>query len=159
MAAEMEKEAKRSPVLIFAIGDETHGLRLQAVREIYRAEDLQRVPRAPRIIRGLTDVRGRMVTAIDLPAVLAGPEAPPGSPGHLLIVSEPRDHVALWVPTEIDLWSVDLDELRPRPDREGEPEVFEGFLTAEGNIVNLLSAEKLFHHCEREVLRRYRMAS
>jgi chemotaxis signal transduction protein len=155
----MENEPHRSPVLVFAISGENHGVRLQAIREIHDAEEIHRIPLAPPIIRGLTDVRGRMVTAIDLPAMLVGRESAWESPGQLLIVSEPRDHLALWVSDEIDLWTLDLKELRQRPAGEGEPEVFEGFVSAQSSIVNLISIEKLFHHCEREVLRRYRMAS
>ena len=155
----MENEPHRSPILVFALGDETHGIRLEAIREIHHAEEVQRIPLAPSIIRGLTDVRGRMVTAIDLPAMLAGSELPPETRGHLLIVSEPQDHLALWVSNEIDLWNLELHELRPRPAGEGEPEVFEGFVSAQRSMVNLISIEKLFHHCEREVLRRYRMTS
>ena len=75
-----------------------------------------------------------------------------------MILAEPRDHFGLWLPSDIDLRSLALSALEPRPGTEGEPEIFDGFVASEDSIVNLLSTEKLFLHCEQEVLRRYRVA-
>jgi chemotaxis signal transduction protein len=168
-----EGEPTLDALLVFSTPLARHGVRLAAIREIRRPGVVRSVPLAPPAIRGLADVRGRMVTAADLAALLKAPpgDGPgtaevdaPGEPaisppaGHLMILSEPRDHFALWLPWEIDLRSVDLSGLRPRPAAEGEPEIFEGFASPDGRVLNVLSAEKIFLHCEQEVLRRYRLA-
>lgn len=153
----MERPETLCPVLVFALGSETYGVRLDAVREIAPAGDLQRVPRAPGLIRGLVDLRGRMVTALDL-AVLTGGSAE-GPDGFLLILAEPRDHLAFWSPAAIDLRSFDLAGLRARPGAEHDPDVFEGYVAGEAGVVNLLSTEKILLRCEQEVLKRYRVAS
>ena len=145
-------------VLLFDIGRETYGVRLGAVREIYDADHVQHVPRAPDLIRGVTDVRGRMVTVIDLPALVAA--ATPEEPrSRLLILTEPLDHIALWSPSDIDLLSVDLEGLEQRPGQESDLDVFEGYVSSSRAIINLLSTEKILLLCEQEVLKRYRVAS
>jgi len=153
-----EREPTLHPLLVFAVRGIRHGVRLGAIREIQRPGYLRSVPLAPPAIRGVADVRGRMVTAADLAALLGEP-ATPGPEGHLMILTEPRDHFALWVPWEIDLRSVDLSGMRARPADEGEPEIFEGFVAPGETLLNVLSVEKIFLHCEQEVLRRYRVAS
>lgn len=155
-----EGEPTLDALLVFSTPVARHGVRLAAIREIQRPGAVRSVPLAPPAIRGLADVRGRMVTAADLAALLGvhGGAATPSPAGHLMILAEPRDHFALWLPWEIDLRSVDLSGLRPRPAADGEPEIFEGFVSPEGLVLNVLSAEKIFLHCEQEVLRRYRLA-
>jgi purine-binding chemotaxis protein CheW len=144
------------PVLVFTFGHEVYGVPLEGVKEIFPADDLYPVPRAPRPIRGLVDVRGRMVTALDVAALIACDDVPAGN-GNLMILVEPRDHLGLWSPAAIDLRTVDLAGLRPRPDgREADPEVFAGFIATPQGLVTLLSVDRLVRACEQEILKRYR---
>ena len=152
----MEPSANPVPVLVFTFGRDVYGVPLDGVKEIFPADDLYPVPRAPRPIRGLVDVRGRMVTALDV-AALIGSDAVPAGKGNLMILVEPRDHLGLWSPAAIDLRTIDLNGLRPRPDgREPDPEVFAGFIATPQGLVTLLSVDRLVRACEQEILKRYR---
>ena len=153
----METPSSAQPVLSFRLGREIYGVRLGAVREIFEPEHVQPVPRAPRLIGGLADVRGRMVTVIDLPGLLDA-EAAADRGGRMMILAEPQDHLALWSPGEIDLLNLELDALERLPGHEAELEVVEGYARTERAIVHILSTEKIFLLCEREVLKRYRTA-
>ncbi len=153
----METLGNARPVLSFRLGRETYGVRLVAVREIFEPEYVQPVPGAPQVIRGLTDVRGRMVTVVDLPGLL-GTDVETDTEGHMMILAEPRDHLALWSSGEIDLLNLDLANLEPLPGAESELEVVEGYARCESAIVHILSTEKIALLCEREVLKRYRTA-
>jgi len=152
----MEPAVGPAPVLVFTCGGDVFGVPLGAVKEIFPADDLYPVPRAPRPIRGLVDVRGRMVTALDVAALIGGGERPAGG-GNLMILVEPRDHLGLWSPAAIDLRAIDLTALRPRPDGvEADPEIFEGFVATPEGLVTLLSVDRMVRACEQEILRRYR---
>jgi purine-binding chemotaxis protein CheW len=152
----MEAPVGPAPVLVFSFGGDVYGVPLVAVKEIFPADDLYPVPRAPRPIRGLVDVRGRMVTALDVAALIGGEEAPAGR-GNLMILIEPRDHLGLWSPAAIDLRAVDLTAVLPRPDgKEADPDVFEGFVTTPEGLVTLLSVDRVVRACEQEILKRYR---
>jgi len=52
--------------LSFAVGDEEYGLPVLAVREILEYEQVTRVPRTPGFIRGVINLRGRVVPVMDL---------------------------------------------------------------------------------------------
>jgi chemotaxis signal transduction protein len=136
--------------LVFSLGREVFGVRLETVREISEAGSIAPVPRAPALIRGLADVRGRMTTVIDLP-VLVGAPAETSCRGRLMILSEPRDYLALWTSTEINLL-----ELHGLEDGVAQ-DLCEGRSTWEGTQVNFLSTDKILLACEREVLRRYQV--
>jgi len=84
----MSEEPGGQATLVFSLGGESFGVRLETVREISEAGSIAPVPRAPDSIRGLTDVRGRMITVIDLP-MMVGATADASSRGRLMILSEP----------------------------------------------------------------------
>jgi purine-binding chemotaxis protein CheW len=65
----------------FGLGEETFALPVSHVREVVRVENLTRVPHAPFPVRGITTLRGQIVTVVDLrqrlglPAVELAPES------------------------------------------------------------------------------------
>ncbi len=146
----MSEAERRQPTLVFTLGPEIFGVRLEAVREISEAGRIAPVPRAPASIRGLADVRGRMTTVIDLPVLVGAPPEASQS-GRLLVLSEPRDYLALWTCSEINL--LELHGLETGVTQE----LCEGRTTWNGTQVNLLSTDKILLECEREVLRRYQI--
>jgi purine-binding chemotaxis protein CheW len=60
------------------IGEQLFGLPIDRVHDVFSAERLTRVPMAPPEIAGILNLRGRIVTAIDMRQLL---ELPPQSAG------------------------------------------------------------------------------
>ena len=50
------------------------------VQEIIRYQEMTRVPLASPVVRGLINLRGQIVTALDLLGAAAGPAGSPGRP-------------------------------------------------------------------------------
>jgi len=50
----------------FALGGETFGLPVASVLEILRVAGITRVPHAPRVVRGVTNMRGKVLPVVDL---------------------------------------------------------------------------------------------
>jgi purine-binding chemotaxis protein CheW len=53
------------------------GIEVHCVQEVIQFQNLTRVPLAPPMVRGLMNLRGQIVTAIDLRRRLSMPERPP----------------------------------------------------------------------------------
>lgn len=51
---------------IFSLGDELFGIEVNRVQEVLRSQQMTAVTLAPRFIRGLINLRGQIVMAIDL---------------------------------------------------------------------------------------------
>lgn len=60
------------------IGDQLFGLPIARVQDVFMPERLTRVPLAPNEIAGVLNLRGRIVTAIDMRARLGLPKAASG---------------------------------------------------------------------------------
>lgn len=58
------------------IGDQTFGIAISRVREVFAPERVTRVPLAAPEIAGVLNLRGRIVTAIDMRLLLGMPAAP-----------------------------------------------------------------------------------
>jgi chemotaxis signal transduction protein len=63
--------------LTFSVGEEEYGVSILAVREILEYGVVTRVPRAPSHIRGVMNLRGRVVPLVDLAVRFGLPPAPP----------------------------------------------------------------------------------
>ena len=62
-------------LLLFAVAGTVYGCEIGAVREIVPLRHATRLPGAPAYVRGLVNLRGAIVTVIDLAARLAGGSA------------------------------------------------------------------------------------
>ena len=70
-------EAGRSQYLTFNVAEEEYGLSVLTVKEILEYGEVTRVPRAPAHIRGVMNLRGRVVPLIDLALRLGLPQSAP----------------------------------------------------------------------------------
>ena len=71
--AEMEAGRKTGKYLAFALGKEEYALEILKVREIVGMMEITPVPRMPKFIRGVVNLRGRVIPVIDLRAKLGMP--------------------------------------------------------------------------------------
>jgi purine-binding chemotaxis protein CheW len=70
-ATAVAEQAEAEQYLTFVIGTEQYALGILQVREILRLEEITPVPTAPPAIRGVLNLRGRVVPVVD-PAVRFG---------------------------------------------------------------------------------------
>ena len=68
--------AKGGKYLTFGLGDEEYGLEILKVREIFGYMDITAVPRTPAYVRGVINLRGQVISVIDLRARFGMPEVP-----------------------------------------------------------------------------------
>jgi purine-binding chemotaxis protein CheW len=62
-----KKEVKNElKMVVFKLGDEEFGAPINQVHEILRLVEITRVPRAPKFIEGVINLRGRIIPIIDL---------------------------------------------------------------------------------------------
>ncbi len=59
-------EVESNEFLTFSIGDESYGIHISFVYEIIGLTDITRIPRLPRHIKGVMNLRGKVIPVIDL---------------------------------------------------------------------------------------------
>lgn len=85
----MDAEGEEGPRLLsFALGDRLAGCPLAHVREIVPSSPMTRLPGSPPHVLGIFNLRGTLLTVLDVEAAIVPGAAPPPSPGsgHVLVV-------------------------------------------------------------------------
>ena len=125
----------------FYIGDLVLGLQISQVQEINRRLDLTRVPHSPEYVRGVINLRGEVVTVIDLRRALGMPPVEVSKSTRNLIVNFDGEAVGLCVDKISDIIAVPEDSLSPPPSNMSDVEgkFFTGVYTAESDIIAILN--------------------
>jgi purine-binding chemotaxis protein CheW len=97
------------------LGDMTCGVDALVVQEVLRHQHMTRVPLAPSDVSGLINLRGQVVTAIDLRQRLGLPPRDADQESMNLVVWTDDGAVSLLVDSIGDVVSVDEDLLEPPP--------------------------------------------
>lgn len=100
----------------FVLGDLFFGIEVQRVQEVIRAQMMTRVPLAPRAIRGLINLRGQIVTAIDLRERLGLPPAGNGREPMNVVVRTAEGAVSLLVDEIGDVLETDAAQYEEPPE-------------------------------------------
>ena len=127
----------------FFVAGRTFGAEVSAMREVLAAQPLTRVPLAARQIRGLINLRGQIVTAIDLRERLGFPAA--DSQKAMNVIVEGEDGLVSLLVDEIgDVVVVSADDVEPPPDTIGETarQLIRCVYKLEGRLLLLLDIEK-----------------
>jgi purine-binding chemotaxis protein CheW len=84
-------------VVTLTLGGQLCGIPVRHVRDVLRGQTVTRVPLAPPEVAGVLNLRGRIVTAIDLRRRLGLPPAPEGEPGMSVVVERDGELYSLQV--------------------------------------------------------------
>jgi purine-binding chemotaxis protein CheW len=125
--------------VIFRVGKERYALPLAAVREVVVPPvGHSKVPRAPPAVYGVINLRGRVVTVIDLRILLGLPEA--GGPNQkIVLLDRGRRDLGLAV-TEVD----GIESVEKITSAPGRPEpAIRGLARLKGLAVTVLEPEGL----------------
>jgi chemotaxis signal transduction protein len=88
-------------LLAFDLSRHRWAFRLRDLAGAVEMPALRRVPGVGPPILGLAQRHGRVVTVVDLPALLG--DAPEKGPQSLLLLAPPRAHLAFWVRADLRL--------------------------------------------------------
>lgn len=100
----------------FTLAGDTYGLAVESVQEVLRAQACTRVPLAPAAVAGLVNLRGQVLTAIDLRERLGLERRPPGEEPMVVVVRVGGEPVSLLVDAIGDVLDLDPDDAEPPPD-------------------------------------------
>jgi len=102
-------------VATFLLGDAAFGVDALQVQEVTRVCDITPVHHAPRDVVGIRNLRGRIVTVIDLRSRLGLGTVAPGRDNRILIVDLQGEPIGLLVDSVADAVLVNRNTLMPPP--------------------------------------------
>ncbi|MDP3503371.1 MAG: chemotaxis protein CheW [Myxococcales bacterium] len=88
--------------VLFRLEKDRYALPLSSIREVVVAPDtFTRVPRSPKAMKGVMNLRGRVVPVVDLRELLDVAPGPVGGPGRVVLLDRGRRELGLLI-SEVD---------------------------------------------------------
>ncbi len=131
----------------FTAGGLFLGIEVLQVQEVLRYLEMTRIPSAPDVIQGLINLRGQIVTAVDMRARLGLPRRGEGETPMNMVVRSDDGAVSLLVDEIGDVVEVTRDSYEPAPDNlpKEQRELIEGVYKLEGRLLLVLNTERVLH--------------
>ena len=128
----------------FMVAEYCLAVEVRKVQEVLRYQKMTRVPLASRLVRGLINLRGQIVVAIDLRRRMGLPDRDPSQPPMNVILRTEQGAVSLLVDKIGDVCHAprDLFEAPPETLRELGRELIRGVYKLPDRLLILLDAER-----------------
>ncbi|MEA2778316.1 MAG: purine-binding chemotaxis protein CheW [Acetobacteraceae bacterium] len=132
-------------LVTLTVGDQLCGIPVLAVRDILGEQIITRIPLAPPEIAGSLNLRGRIVTAIDLRRRLRLPPAAPGQARMSVVAEQGGELYALLVDQVSEVLSLDatLFERNPPTLEKSWAEFSTGIFRLDGRLLVVLDVSRL----------------
>jgi purine-binding chemotaxis protein CheW len=102
-------------VLTLMLADQLCGVPVLGVRDVLAGQTIARIPLAPREVAGNLNLRGRIVTAIDLRERLRLPPRAEGVPAMSIVTEQGNELYALQVDTVCEVVTLRRAAMEPNP--------------------------------------------
>jgi purine-binding chemotaxis protein CheW len=140
--------------VLFRVGPEEYGLPIARVSSIIRYETVTPVPRAPRAVQGVIDLRGRVIPVVDLGRRLFGVDFEPGPRSRIIVTESDSGEVGLAVDEASEVATFAPDDLMPAPAAAVAPDIaeaFEAVVHIDERLVILLDLDRILPRAEYEI--------
>ncbi len=129
----------------FSLGGLFMGVDVLRVQEVLRPQEMTPVPLAPPVVRGLINLRGQVVTAMDLRRRLGLAERPADAPPPMNVIVRSPEEVVSFLVDEIGDVVEPAEDTFERPPRTLDPavrDVVSGVYKLDGRLLLVLDATR-----------------
>jgi purine-binding chemotaxis protein CheW len=129
----------------FLVGDALCGMDILTIQEINKLIDMTAVPQAPSYVLGILNLRGQIITSIDLGKKLGLGKTDMSQDPRNIIVNSRGEHIGLMVRKISDVVQANKDKFEPPPSNMGgiQGEFFTGVYKTEKKLIGILDVDKV----------------
>ena len=132
-------------LITFYVDELFLGVDINRVKEINRHVDVTPTPHAPEYVRGVVNLRGEVVTVVDLRCVLRLPVAEVTRQNRNVVVNSDTEAVGLLVDRVADVVTAVCEDIEPSPSNVGgvEGSFFKGVYRLDSELLVILDVDKV----------------
>ncbi|NOX34899.1 MAG: chemotaxis protein CheW [Deltaproteobacteria bacterium] len=129
----------------FYVGGALCGIDILNIQEINKHFEITRVPQASDYIEGILNLRGRIVTIIDLGKKLGLSPVNKDKDNRNIIVNSEDEHIGLLVDSISDVALAKRENIEPAPSNIGgvKGKFFQGVLKTEKQLIGILDIDEV----------------
>ena len=140
----MQSTSEKRELVVFQLGEEEMGVEVGQVREIIRVSRITPLPRSPAFIKGVANIRGQIVTIIDLAEKLGLPSE--AGEGRIIVMELKGNTVGVMVSAVSEVLQLSPAEIQPPTLLSGsgiELDYLTGIASMDGRLIILVDLEKI----------------
>ena len=156
---EATKSARALQIVVFKLGNEEYGLRIDQIKEVVLTPNITKMPQTPSYIKGVANIRGNVIAIFDLEDRfnLARTIQHTGSKYTLVVESEDVKMGLLVneVPNTVSVNSADLDESAGIiNDANAESNYIKGIIKSNNRLIILIDIFKVIESESTSIIRK-----
>lgn len=140
---EKSNDANMVELATFYVGDALCGIDILSIQEINKYTEVTTVPQATNYVQGVLNLRGRIVTIIDLGIKLDLSPIRESKDNRTIIVDSQDEYIGLLVDRISDVLVADTSRIEPAPANIGgvQGRFFKGVFKTERHLIGILDIE------------------
>ena len=129
----------------FYVGGALCGINILNIQEINKHFEITKVPQASNYVKGILNLRGRIVTIIDLGEKLGLDPVNQNKSNRNIIVNSEDEHIGLLVDAISDVVLTKNEDIEPAPSNIGgvKGKYFQGVLKTEKQLIGILDIDEV----------------
>ena len=129
----------------FYVGGALCGINILNIQEINKHFEITKVPQASDYVEGILNLRGRIVTIIDLGKKLGLDPVNKDKDNRNIIVNSEDEHIGLLVDGISDVATAKQEDIEPAPSNIGgvKGKFFQGVLKTEKQLIGILDIDEV----------------
>ena len=141
--------AKELHIVGFRVGQEVFGVPIHLVHEIVRVPEITSVPDAPGCVQGVINLRGKIVSVVDLRRRFGEKESKPTKKNRILVTEVAGKLVGLIVDSASEVLKIPENEIElPPVFDQGESNYVTGVGKLNGRLIILIDLNKILQKGE-----------
>jgi purine-binding chemotaxis protein CheW len=145
-----DRQKERMELTTFFVGNALCGIDILKVQEINKLMEMTEVPQAPEYINGILNLRGQIITIIDLGKKLGLGQTQINVNSRNIIVNGHGEHIGMFVKQISDVVVVNPQHIEPAPaNMKGiQGDFFTGVYKTEDKLIGILNVARVlgFEH-------------
>lgn len=144
--SENKKGSGEIQLVVFKIGEEEFGVEINQVREIVKLVAITRMPKAPAFIEGVVNLRGQIITVIDLSRRLDLPSIGRSESTRIMVVEIGENTVGMIVDSVSEVLRLSENDIEDTPsliDTEVHEKYLRGVGKSEDRLLILLDLNEV----------------
>jgi len=138
-------KAKPGKYLTFELGEEEYGLEILTVKEIIGLIKITPVPKVPEHVKGIINLRGKVIPVINLRLKFEMPDIEPTEESCIIVINIEEEMIGILIDRVKDVLDIKQENIEPPPDfgANVSTEYILGMCKAEDNVKILLDIRRV----------------
>jgi purine-binding chemotaxis protein CheW len=147
METQINQDARTALLSTFFVGDALCALDASEVQEVIRVQSITPVWHAPTQVMGVMNLRGKIVTLLDLRMILGFGKSVPTRESRVFIVEDRNEFLGLLVDRADEVIEVDPGQREALPINipAAQARFFQGLCRARGRVITLLNPREVLN--------------